>query len=131
LIGLQITSTTVHDGRFPVVCNGERQHYVGSTGRVRADGMGNGGEWVFGICLVVENGGVQVDIKQNLTGREEMSDGIQICWECVFQDGALNGGFTCCFWPELIGGIAVGSIIDESTILIPSEDEDTTSLDCF
>lgn len=53
--------------------------------------MRNTWKRVLGVCLVVEDSGVQVDVEKDLACGKEMGDGVQVCGESCFEDGALDG----------------------------------------
>jgi len=45
--------------------------------------MRHGWEGIFGVGLIIKDGGVQVDIEKNLPGREEVGDGVKVCWQSI------------------------------------------------
>jgi hypothetical protein len=67
------------------------------------------GQGIFGIGLVIKNGGVQIDVEKNLASRKKMGDGVKVCRKCVLKDSALNGCLTSGLGPEFVGGVTVGS----------------------
>jgi hypothetical protein len=46
----------------------------------------NSRKGILSVGLVVENGSVQVEVEEHLSGRKQMCNRIQVGWETVIED---------------------------------------------
>ena len=77
--------SAVHDSGEPLVRDGQGPHPVGSTGRVGADCFRNVREQIFLVRNVVVNGGIVVEVEDELPSWEEMSNGVKVGGESAFE----------------------------------------------